>query len=47
MPCDVAACFILLKNKDRERGWADNPVKMELDKQMFEFRKKMEEEKSF
>lgn len=47
MPSDVAACFILLKNKDRERGWADNPVKMELEKKMFELRKKAEEAKMF
>ncbi|MDR3586867.1 MAG: transposase [Desulfosporosinus sp.] len=44
---DVAACSILLKNKDKERGWSDNPQKLELDKLMFEFHKKIEEAKVF
>ena len=39
---DVAACSILLKNKDKERGWSDNPQKIELEKQMFEFHKQIE-----
>jgi hypothetical protein len=47
LPPDVAACFILLKNKDKERGWCDNPQKMELDRLMFEFHKKIEEAKVF
>lgn len=47
MPPDVAACSILLKNKDRERGWSDNPQKIMLDQQMFEFHKKIEEAKTF
>lgn len=41
-PPDVAACSILLKNKDKERGWSDNPQKLELEKQMFAFHKEME-----
>ena len=40
LPPDVAACFILLKNKDKVRGWSVNPQKMELEKLMFEFHKK-------
>jgi len=32
----------LLKNKDKERGWSDNPQKLELEKQMFAFHKEME-----
>lgn len=43
---DVAACFILLKNKDRG-NWADNPMKMELEKEMFQFQKKIEVAKVF
>ena len=46
-PPDVAACSILLKNKDKERGWSDNPQKIMLEKQMFEFHKKIEEAKTF
>ena len=45
-PPDVAACSILLKNKDKERGWSDNPQKIMLEKQMFEFHKKIEEAKT-
>ncbi|MHB1654415.1 MAG: transposase [Desulfitobacteriaceae bacterium] len=44
---DVAACSILLKNKDKERGWSDNPQKIELEKLMFEHRKKIEEAQVF
>ncbi len=44
---DVAACSILLKNKDKERGWSDNPQKIELERQMFEFHKRIEEAKVF
>lgn len=43
---DVAACFILLKNKDRG-NWSDNPIKMELERQIFEFHKEMERAKLF
>ena len=44
---DVAACSILLKNTDKERGWSDNPQKIELERQMFEFHKRIEEAKVF
>jgi len=47
MPPDVAACSILLKNKDKERGWSDNPQKLELEKQIFEHRKRIEEAQVF
>lgn len=43
---DVAACFILLKNKDKG-NWSDNPMKLEIEKQMMEFRKQAEEAKLF
>jgi hypothetical protein len=46
LPPDVAACFILLKNKDRG-NWADNPMKIDLDREMAEWRKELEEKKSF
>lgn len=46
-PPDVAACSILLKNKDKERGWSDNPQKLELEKQIFEHRKRIEEAQVF
>jgi len=44
---DVAACSILLKNKDKERGWSDNPQKIELEKQMFTFHKEIERAKLY
>ncbi len=44
---DVAACFILLKNKDKENGWSDNPQKVALEKEMFAFHKEMERSKIF
>jgi hypothetical protein len=47
LPPDVAACSILLKNKDKERGWSDNPQKIALEREMFEFHKKIEEAKVF
>lgn len=37
---DVAACSILLKNKDRG-NWSDNPMKLDLDREMAEFNKEM------
>lgn len=46
LPPDVAACFILLKNKDRG-NWADNPMKIDLEREMAEWRKELEEKKSF
>lgn len=45
-PPDVAACSILLKNKDRG-NWSDNPMKIELDREMAEFKKEMERMKVF
>lgn len=44
---DTAACYILLKNKDKDRGWSDNPQKLELEKQIFEHRKRIEEAQVF
>ncbi|WP_088185869.1 transposase [Desulfosporosinus sp. FKA] len=41
MPADVGAIIILLKNKDRG-NWCDNPAKQVLDREIFEFRKRME-----
>ncbi|SPF55705.1 conserved hypothetical protein [Candidatus Desulfosporosinus infrequens] len=43
---DVAAIYILLKNKDRG-NWSDNPVKADLERQMFEFHKLIETAKVF
>jgi hypothetical protein len=40
-PPDVAACSLLLKNKDRG-NWSDNPMKLDLDREMAEFRKEIE-----
>lgn len=45
-PPDVAACSILLKNKDRG-NWADNPMKIDLEREFLAFRKEMEEKKLF
>lgn len=42
-PPDVAACSILLKNKDKDDSgktkWSDNPGKLEMDRKLFELRK--------
>ena len=38
-PPDVGACAILLKNKDRG-NWSDNPIKMDLEREMLELHKK-------
>ncbi|KLU66742.1 hypothetical protein DEAC_c14100 [Desulfosporosinus acididurans] len=46
MPPDVAACSILLKNKDKG-NWSDNPMKIEIERELLELRKKIEEEKLF
>ena len=40
-PPDVAACSLLLKNKDRG-NWSDNPMKLDLEREMAEFRKEIE-----
>lgn len=45
-PPNVAACSILLKNKDRG-NWSDNPVKAEMDRELLEFKKEMERMKVF
>ncbi|MDR3602078.1 MAG: hypothetical protein P4L49_16590 [Desulfosporosinus sp.] len=38
---DVGACIILLKNKDRQ-NWSDNPAKIDLEREIFLFRKQLE-----
>ncbi len=38
---DVGVCAILLKNKDRG-NWSDNPMKIDLEREMLDFRKKVE-----
>jgi replicative superfamily II helicase len=45
-PPDVAACSILLKNKDRG-NWSDNPMKIDLERELMEFKKEMERMKVF
>jgi transcriptional regulator with XRE-family HTH domain len=45
-PPDVAACSILLKNKDRG-NWSDNPMKVEIEREFMEFKKEMERLKNF
>ena len=46
IPPDVGACAILLKNKDRG-NWSDNLMKLEIERELLELRKKIEEEKMF
>ena len=46
IPPDVGACAILLKNKDRG-NWSDNPMKIDLEREFFELRKRIEEDKLF
>jgi hypothetical protein len=46
IPPDVGACAILLKNKDRG-NWSDNPMKLEIERELLELRKKIEEDKMF
>lgn len=50
-PPDVAACSILLKNKDRDENgrtkWSDNPAKLEIDRELAELKKLVEEMKLF
>jgi len=46
IPPDVGACAILLKNKDRG-NWADNPMKLDLEREFLELRKQIEEAKMF
>lgn len=45
-PPDVAACSLLLKNKDRG-NWSDNPMKQMLEREMAEFRKELESKKNW
>ena len=45
-PPHVGACSILLKNKDKG-NWSDNPMKIDLEREMLDFRKKLEEMKMF
>lgn len=45
-PPDVAACSLLLKNKDRG-NWSDNPMKLQLEREMAEFKKEIERMKVF
>jgi len=45
-PPDVAACSILLKNKDRG-NWSDNPMKTDMERELLEFKKEMERMKNF
>ena len=50
-PPDVAACYILLKNKDKDDNnvpkWSDNPAKMQLDRELNNIKKQVEELKLF
>jgi hypothetical protein len=50
-PPDVAACSILLKNKDKDEAgnpkWSDNPGKQQLDRELAEFKKEMERMRQF
>jgi len=50
-PPDVAACFIILKNKDRDdegkAKWSSNPAKLDIEKEMLEIKRQLEEMKLF
>lgn len=50
-PPDVAACFILLKNKDKDENgrskWSNDPAKIDMDKDLLELKKQVEEMKLF
>ena len=43
---DVGACCFLLKNKDRG-NWSDSPLKLELERQIFLFNKKIQTARTF
>jgi deoxyadenosine/deoxycytidine kinase len=45
-PPDVAACNIILKNKDKE-NWSDNPQKIDMERERLELLKKTEGMKNF
>jgi hypothetical protein len=45
-PPDVAACSLLLKNKDRG-NWSDNPMKTDMDRELLELKKEIERMKNF
>ncbi len=45
-PPDVGACAILLKNKDRG-NWANDPAKLDLDRELLEMKKEMEKMRNF
>jgi hypothetical protein len=48
-PPDVAACSLLLKNKDKNADgkaiWSDNPAKIDIERELAELRKRIEQEK--
>lgn len=50
-PPDVAACSIILKNKDKDENgkakWSDNPAKIDLEREALELKKKVEGLKLF
>lgn len=50
-PPDVAACSLVLKNKSRDEDgrvrWSDNPGKLELDRELAEFKKELERMRTF
>ena len=50
-PPDVAANFILLKNKDKDENgkskWSNDPAKLDLDKEMVKLKMQVEEMKLF
>jgi len=50
-PPDVAACSLVLKNKargdDGKVKWSDNPGKLELDRELAEFKKELERMRTF
>ena len=46
MTPDVAVCEMLLMNKDKG-NWSDNPMKIANERELMEFKKKLEEEKMF
>ena len=45
-PPDVGACAILLKNKDRG-NWANDPAKLDLDRELLEMKREIEKMRNF